>query len=92
MFVKTHQEVRIKNRHIAIVLVAGVLALAGAANACTAFLAAQGDTVLVGNNEDYFNPRTQVWFVPAAEGKHGRVYFGFDGDLNGTKISAKRTQ
>jgi penicillin V acylase-like amidase (Ntn superfamily) len=46
--------------------------------ACTAFLAVQGDMVLAGNNEDFFNPRTKVWFIPATEGKYGRVYFGFD--------------
>jgi len=69
------------NRYIAIVLVTGLLTLAEVTQACTAFLATQGDTVLVGNNEDYFNPRTQVWFVPAEGGKLGRVYFGFD-DFN----------
>jgi hypothetical protein len=48
------------------------------AHACTAFLAAKGDTVLVGNNEDFFNPATRMWFVPAEQGTYGRVYFGFD--------------
>ena len=46
--------------------------------ACTAFFASQGDKVLVGNNEDYFNPITKIWFEPAEDKKYGRVYFGFD--------------
>ena len=46
--------------------------------ACTGFCISKGDTVLVGNNEDYNNPNTKVWYVPAEKGKYGRVYFGFD--------------
>ena len=61
-----------------------VCLLAGTASlACTAFIAARGDTVLVGNNEDYINPLTKIWFEPRVyrtDGKiyYGRVYFGFD--------------
>ncbi len=61
-----------------VVLFISALTWAGVAEACTAFLAAQGDVVLAGNNEDYVNPRTKIWFVPAENGQHGRVYFGFD--------------
>ncbi len=46
--------------------------------ACTGFCISKGDTVLVGNNEDYNKPNTKVWYVPAEKGKYGRVYFGFD--------------
>jgi hypothetical protein len=46
--------------------------------ACTVFYAAQGDMVLAGNNEDWMNPLTKVWFEPAEKGKYGRVFFGFD--------------
>jgi hypothetical protein len=46
--------------------------------ACTAFCISQGDLVLVGNNEDWMNPNTKIWYEPAEEGKYGRVYFGFD--------------
>lgn len=45
---------------------------------CTVFYAADGDTILAGNNEDMFDPLTVVWFIPASEGKHGRILFGFD--------------
>jgi hypothetical protein len=33
--------------------------------------------MLGGNNEDYFNPLTKVWFIPGEDGAFGRVYFGF---------------
>jgi hypothetical protein len=46
--------------------------------ACTAFMSSQKDMVLVGNNEDYYNPYTRIWFIPAANGQYGRVYFGYD--------------
>jgi hypothetical protein len=45
--------------------------------ACTVFCVSGGQRVLAGNNEDYFDPATRMWFVPAAAGQHGRVYFGF---------------
>ena len=46
--------------------------------ACTVFCASKGDVVLTGNNEDWKNPNTKIWFVPAEDGKYGGVYFGFD--------------
>jgi len=46
--------------------------------ACTGFSISKGDLVLFGNNEDSINPNTKVWYVPAENGKYGRVYFGFD--------------
>ena len=47
-------------------------------SACTGVCAKSKDLVLVGNNEDWANPRTRIWFVPAEEGRHGRVFVGFD--------------
>jgi penicillin V acylase-like amidase (Ntn superfamily) len=46
--------------------------------ACTAFCISRDDLVLVGNNEDWKNPNTKIWYEPAEEEKYGRVYFGFD--------------
>jgi hypothetical protein len=46
--------------------------------ACTVFLVSGEGRVLAGNNEDYRNPFTRVWFVPAKDGAYGRVCFGFD--------------
>jgi hypothetical protein len=63
---------------LAAVAVAAGLALATDVGACTAFLVASDSGVLFGNNEDFWNPETRMWFVPAEEGQHGAVYFGFD--------------
>jgi len=46
---------------------------------CTIFTVERGDTVFFGNNEDYFPKHTRMQFVPASEGKYGRVYFGIAG-------------
>jgi hypothetical protein len=48
------------------------------AYACTAFLVFDGKRALAGNNEDFWNSKTQMRFVPAQNGKYGGVYFGFD--------------
>jgi hypothetical protein len=47
-------------------------------SACTIFTVAQGDKVLVGNNEDapYSFP-DKMWFVPAIGPAHARVCFGW---------------
>ena len=44
---------------------------------CTIFMASKGEKTLVGNNEDFIDPESNVWFLPAEDGKYGRVYFGF---------------
>jgi hypothetical protein len=46
--------------------------------ACTGFCVSQGDVVFVGNNEDWKNPSTKMWYEPGEKGTYGRVYFGFD--------------
>lgn len=44
---------------------------------CTVFTASIGDTVLFGNNEDWNDKSTYIWFVPASETQYGGVYVGF---------------
>lgn len=45
---------------------------------CSVFLAANDEIVLAGNNEDWKNPFTKLWFIPASEGTFGQMYVGFD--------------
>jgi hypothetical protein len=45
---------------------------------CTVFYGFDGQTALGGNNEDFNNPLTLAWFIPATPGHFGRVYFGYD--------------
>ena len=45
---------------------------------CTVFYAASSDLAIAGNNEDSFSPLTGAWFIPASDGRYGRVYFGYD--------------
>ncbi|MFW9998072.1 MAG: hypothetical protein ACFFD4_38875 [Candidatus Odinarchaeota archaeon] len=46
--------------------------------ACTIFTITDGEVVFFGNNEDNFQSRHgRIWFYPAADGKFGRILFGF---------------
>ena len=45
---------------------------------CTVFLAAHDGMVLAGNNEDWRNPFTKLWFIPAGDDMFGQMYVGFD--------------
>ena len=55
-----------------------LLLLAAPAVPCTAFLVARDGEVLMGNNEDFWNPEVRIWFVPAKQGRLGCVYLGYD--------------
>ncbi len=44
---------------------------------CTFFMCEKNGVVLAGNNEDWQDPNTKMWFIPAEGGSYGRVYFGF---------------
>ena len=52
--------------------------LAAPALPCTAFLVCGDGQVLMGNNEDFWNPNVRIWFVPAGEDHLGRVYLGYE--------------
>ena len=49
--------------------------------ACSFFMCARNGEVLAGNNEDYRDPYTKMWFVPGEDADYGRVYFGFFNDF-----------
>jgi len=66
-----------KKCSFAALLIVGALA-AGPALSCTVFLVARDGRVLAGNNEDWTDPDTKIWFVvEEGETRYGRVYFGF---------------
>ena len=46
--------------------------------ACTIFSADDGIMTLAGNNGDYSDPDTYIVFYPAQNGKHGRMYAGWE--------------
>lgn len=45
---------------------------------CTIVIKANDDILLAGNNEDYIEPRTKIWFFPSTGEDYGRVIWGFD--------------
>jgi penicillin V acylase-like amidase (Ntn superfamily) len=47
-------------------------------SACTIVIKANDKLILVGNNEDFIEPRTKVWFYPSTRKDYGRVIWGFD--------------
>src|SRR5262245_39742599 len=54
------------------------LVLAGTkAQSCTVFFAFDGKLAIAASNEDWADPNTQIWFVPATKDNYGIVYFGF---------------
>lgn len=50
-------------------------------SACTIFMGSSGGKVFVGNNEDFIDPNTYVWFLTPSPNKLGRVYFGYGHEL-----------
>ena len=49
----------------------------GSVIACTGFMAEEGDLVLFGNNEDWYDPNPYIRVHPAEQNKHGRLYIEF---------------
>ncbi len=45
---------------------------------CTIVTMAKKGVILAGNNEDYTETRTKIWFKQASKEGYGRVYVGFD--------------
>jgi hypothetical protein len=66
-------------KHLAcFLLIILFLFLSSPTDGCTIIMVAKGKIVLAGNNEDWRNPKTKIWFIPATEGEYGRVCVGFD--------------
>src|SRR4030042_389166 len=47
-------------------------------DACTIITVSNGKVILAGNNEDWQNPNTKIWFYPSSANEYGRVCWGFD--------------
>lgn len=47
-------------------------------SACSMFKITKGGKTMVGNNEDYWNPNTRIWFEQGESSKFGAIYVGFD--------------
>jgi hypothetical protein len=69
-----------RSRHLLILaLVQATLAFAAPpARACTIFVLTDANHAFFCNNEDWFDRKTILWFVPAGEGHYGTAYVGFD--------------
>jgi hypothetical protein len=65
-------------KHTLRFLVALCLAVWTPVSACTIFVLTDGTQTLFFNNEDWFNPATRLWFVPAGKDHLGCAYLGFD--------------
>jgi len=46
--------------------------------ACTGFFSSKDNLMLVGNNEDWYNPFSQFWVIPGNKKELGVIYFGFE--------------
>jgi len=46
--------------------------------ACTVYKITMDGKTFVGNNEDYWNPNTRIWFENGKNGNYGSSYVGFD--------------
>jgi len=47
-------------------------------DACSMYKITKDGKTIVGNNEDYFNANTEIWFVPKGEAKYGVMNVGFN--------------
>ena len=59
-------------------ILAGLAFASMPARACTIFVLTDTNRALFCNNEDWPNPNSRIWFVPAGNGYYGAVYVGFD--------------
>ncbi len=55
--------------------------------ACTLFWSARDDKILCAKNMDWTNKDTRMLFIPASDGKYGRMYFGIESNYGFTNTS-----
>ncbi|OQX96844.1 MAG: hypothetical protein B6I20_13935 [Bacteroidetes bacterium 4572_117] len=61
--------------------------LSNNAEACTLFWSSRNNTILAAKNMDWANTDARMLFIPASEGKFGRVYFGIESQWGFTNTS-----
>ncbi|MEM9918229.1 MAG: tetratricopeptide repeat protein [Bacteroidota bacterium] len=60
-----------------IFLIAGLLLFVQTSFACSMYKITHNGKTIVGNNEDWFSPNTQMWFTPGKDGLYGVMNVGF---------------
>lgn len=64
-------------RHVALAFLLLPMTCGNKAESCTVFYVFDGELAIAGDNEDWADPNTQVWFVPKSAKTYAVVYFGF---------------
>ena len=60
-----------------LLILALILAITQFSHPCTIVMASKNGAVLAGNNEDWKDPFSSIWFIPGSDKEYGRVCFGF---------------
>jgi len=61
-----------------LILIAVIVLLPQNANACSLYKITIDGKTIVGNNEDWINGNSEIWFVPAGKNRYGVMNLGFD--------------
>ncbi|WP_216663668.1 MULTISPECIES: hypothetical protein [unclassified Lentimicrobium] len=66
-----------KNKNV-IILIIALLTISFQSHACSMFVIKKDGKVMVGNNEDFYNQNSRMWFEKGNKNEFGVVYVGFD--------------
>lgn len=61
-----------------ITLLTGGFTIMPSLHACTMFKITMYGKTMVGNNEDYWNPNSRIWFEKGGKNEYGAVFVGYD--------------
>jgi hypothetical protein len=61
-----------------LLFLSALLLVTSTAQPCTFFMSTLRGVTYFGNNEDFSDQRTNVWFIPPQDGKFGYMYFSYD--------------
>lgn len=64
-----------------LILIASILLFSYSGYACSMYKITQDGKTIVGNNEDWINANTEIWFVPAGNNLYGVMNVGFDNNF-----------